>query len=106
MNERITEEGISRYWRTIDASVRFNVLCREAFLAKKSTQNNVESVPENKVQKDPMKDFCRRHKSDNKPDYQRDSREDLHDRRLVHDRRDPSFNRFLLPRPNFNHNRR
>ena len=34
VNDRITEEGISRYWRAVDASVKFNVLCREAFLAK------------------------------------------------------------------------
>ena len=73
-------------------------------------QAAVESVPDyptqNKVQKDPMKDFFRRYEQRNKPDYRRDSHEDLRNRRLVHKHRDPSFNRFLLLRLTNHHGHR
>ena len=36
VNDRITESGLTAYWDAVDASVRFNVQRREAYLAKQA----------------------------------------------------------------------
>ena len=38
INDRMTENGLSAYWRSVDASFKFNSLKREFFIAKQTVQ--------------------------------------------------------------------
>ena len=101
---KITEEGMSKYWRALDATVRFNIAKREVYLAKCKFQElqASESIPiqsnsiamlhghiskqdrQGSDERDPIRRFFKK-KSDRYHWNRRDSREDM-------------SNRFLLPR--------
>ena len=81
VNNRITELGLTNYWSAVDASVEFNITCREAYVAKiQAHQNNntnqaasshksnfpKSDAHDDKEFLDPMRGFFRRHS------YQRD----------------------------------
>ena len=57
MNDKITENGMTSYWCAVDKTFKFNVTCREAYLAKnfslKSSEDNkvpeATSIPNSKI---------------------------------------------------------
>ena len=121
MNDRITETGMSRYWTAIDASVRYNALRRESYVARKTGNvNDCRTDEDNKINVDSMKSdlgrsqgvdpmvrFFRRNRYEQNVDPRMVDREDWHNtlhwhsgERFSHERR-RNFDRFILPRPRF-----
>ena len=99
INDRMTEHGLSVYWRAVDATFQYNETRREIFVAKKVSTVPVEP-PQKKVvdlshDKDPMRSFFRRNQDREYVEHRRDAREDRRD----NGRR---FDRFLLPRARTN----
>ena len=118
VNDRMTETGLSAYWRAIDTTFKFNSSCREAFVAKKGSLLNPVDLTDTNLpeqdprsgenpgttvtsyhkewrgnllhkQNDPIQSFFRRHRDHG--EHRVDAREDLH---FHKHRRD---DRFLLP---------
>ena len=57
VNDRITELGMTTYWSAIDASFKYNILRREAFLAKQCPVKNSSSpTPSSQLQHDQKSD--------------------------------------------------
>ena len=79
MHDRIMEEGMTSYWKAIDASFKFNVQRRKIYLTKKMSQDGSENTNVKKesrepdralqhkrfdqCQEDPMEDFFRRNRN-------------------------------------------
>ena len=107
INDKITEFGMTSYWRAVDATFRFNVLRRESYITKNlAVKNNPMSsnVPQDQESvtnsvtrpqfrdqhQDPMNNFFRRHRNYDYEGRFTNVREDQHRRH--------NNNRFLLPR--------
>ena len=110
VNDKITETGMSAYWRAVDSSIHFNIIKRETFLAKqvsKKSESESQTKPKDDKPGPPLKDnmmdfFRRHHKHDH--DRRMDDREDFYRCSNSHrgswdNRR--HFDKFLLPRPRY-----
>ena len=115
-NDRMTETGLSAYWRAVDVTFEYNQKKRELFLAKTTVQQNQpapqsvmhhphrhsEKLPaEDKdhryVAVDPMGHFFRKHRRPHHAEFCMETREERHSGRFRQD--DRAFDRFILPRP-------
>ena len=118
INNKFSEPGMTCYWSAIDASVKFNVLRRELFIAKQLVAKYAQKedpVPlrsqESKVRcghnSDPMRDFFHRnvrresHRDSNTyVEYHMGAREDF-DRRRNDVTQRHADHRSILPRPHY-----
>ena len=75
VNDRMTETGLSAYWRAIDATFKYNEERREIYIAKKMGQKVLNPVPVQKSndREDPMHSFFKKKKYE---ENHMDSRED------------------------------
>ena len=106
VHDRMTETGLSAYWRAVDATFKYNEERREVFLAKKLSQKLSGNVAEQSTVKREGKDqmptfFKRRHYEESRmgshKDFQ-DNRYDVgHYRNACEDCRFNRPNRYLLP---------